>query len=247
MEYQERLVIYSIKYPFSEDNMDIVIRFLVNKYKYLLKTMINSIPENIDVDDLEYEPVNDMVGNMLLFKLFPYIKDFNLEIDMKERMHDYFKKYICNISIDLFNEKKDISRKYITFNENDLIVNFKGIFSMNESYWDNLIKSFLKNNGKLLGKLSSYVYKRHWNKNTNKRKNKSLSNKIDKSYKKLTKNFSSFFAYGGYIDIEDTYNLSNQFISNYSGVYPLYTELSKYIQSDDIIMIIIYKADILYD
>ena len=35
MKYIEHLVIYSIKYPFAKDNMDAVIIFLVNKYKYL--------------------------------------------------------------------------------------------------------------------------------------------------------------------------------------------------------------------
>ena len=118
---------------------------------------------------------------------------------------------------------------------------------MNESYWDIPVKSFLEKNGKILGKLSSYLYDCHWNKNINEKKNKSLSNKIDKSCKKLTKNFSSFFAYGGNIDIEDTYNLTNQLISNYSKLYPLYFELSKNIESNDIIMIIISKVNILDD
>jgi hypothetical protein len=247
MEYQKSLVIHSIKYPFAEDNMDIVIRFLVNKYKYLLKTMITSIPVDVDVDELDYEPVNDIIETMLLSYLFPYIKEVNSEINVKKSIQNYFKKYIYEVSVDLFNKKQDISNKNITFHETDLITKFKGMFSMNESYWDIPVKSFLKNNGKLLGKLSSCVYDCYWNKNINERKKKSLSNKIDKSYKKLTKNFSSFFAYGGNIDIEDTYNLTNQLISNYSKLYPLYFELSKNIESNDIIMIIISKANILND
>jgi hypothetical protein len=247
MEYQERLVIHSIKFPFAEDNMNTVIIFLVNKYNYLLKTMINSIPANVDIYELVYEPVNDMVKNILLSRLFPYIKSCNPDIDMKDLILSSFKKYICNISVDLFNKKKDISSKNITFHETDLIAKFKGMFSMNESYWDIPVKSFLKNNGILLGKISSYVYDRHWDKNINERNNKSLSNKIDKSCKTLTKNFSSFFAYGGYIDIEDTYDMISQFISNYSKLYSLYYELSKHIENNDIIMIIISKANILDD
>ena len=245
MKYREHLVIYSIKYPFVENNIDIVIRFLVNKYNYLLKTMINSIPENVNVEELYYEPINDMVENISLSILFPYIKDFRPNLE--SRIHDYFNKYITCVCIDLFNKNEDISRKNINFIENDLVVKFKSIFSMNESYWDNIIKSFLENNGKILGKLSSYIYDCHWNKNTNEIRKTCLYNKINKLNKKLTKNFSSFFAYGGYIDIEDTYNSLNQFIYNYYKVYPLYYELSKCIDSDDIIMIIISKANILND
>lgn len=245
MEYQKSLVIHSIKYPFTEDNMSIVIRFLVNKYEYLLKTIITSIPIDVDVEELDYEPIHDIVETMLLSYLFPYIKEINSEINVKILIQNLFKKYIYRVSIDLFNKRKDISSKNITFHEADLITKFKGMFSMNESYWDIPVKSFLENNGKILGKLSSYVYDCHWNKNINERNKKSLSNKIDKSYKKLTKNFSYFFAYGGYIDIEDTYNLTNQFISNYSKLYSLYFELSKNIESNDIIMIIISKANIL--
>jgi hypothetical protein len=245
MKYQELIVIYSIKYQFAENNIDIVIRFLVNKYNYLLKNMINSIPENVNVEELDYEPVSNMIENMLLSILFPYIIDFNP--NMESKIHDYFNRYITYVSIDLFNKNKDISRKNINFIENDLVVKFKSIFSMNESYWDNIIKSFLKKNGKILGNLSSYFYDCHWNKNINEIRKNCLSDKIDKLYEKLTKKFSSFFAYGEYINIEDTYDLTNQFISNYSKVYPLYYELSKYIDSDDIIMIIISKANILND
>ena len=248
MEYQKTLVIHSIKYPFVEDNMNTVIRFLVNKYEYLLKTMITSIPADMDVDELDYEPIHDIVETMLLSYLFPYIiTEINSKINVKNLIKNLFKKYIYRISIDLFNTRKDISSKNIKFNEIDLITKFKCMFSMNESYWDFPVKYFLEKNGKILGKLSSYVYDCHWNKNINEKKKKGLSNKIDKSYKKLTKNFSSFFAYGKYIDIEDTYNLTNQFISNYSKLYPLYFELSKNIESNDIIMIIISKANILDD
>ena len=249
MEYQERLVIHSIKFPFAEDNIDTVIIFLVNKYNYLLKTMINSIPSNVDIDryELSRVPVYDMVENILLSSMFPYIKSFNPDIDMKDLILSSLKNYILNISVDLFNKKKDISSKKITFYESDLIAKFKSMFSMNESYWDIPVKYFLKNNGRLLGKISSYVYDRHWNKNINKRNYESLCNKIDKSCKTLTKNFSSFFAYGGYIDIEDTYNIASKFISNYSKLYSLYYELSKNIESNDVIMIIISKANILDD
>jgi hypothetical protein len=247
MEYQKRLAVHSIKYQFVEDNMDVVIRFLVNKYKYLLKTMIVSIPVDIDVDELNYEPVNDMVETILLSHLFPYIQQFNSKINVNKLIKNYFKRYIYEVSINSFNEKQDISSRNITFRETDLITKFKSMFSMNESYWDIPVKSFLENNGKLLGKISSCVYDYSWNKNTNDSEKKSLRDKIDKSYKKLTNNFSYFFAYGGYIDIEDTYNLTNQFISNYSKLYILYSELSKYIESDDIIMIIVSQADILDD
>ena len=43
----------------------------------------------------------------------------------------------------------------------------------------------------------------------------------------------------------DEYYDVNTFISNYSKLYILYSELSKYIETDDIIMIVISKIDIL--
>lgn len=245
MEYQEFLVIHSIKFPFAEDNMNTVIIFLVNKYNYLLKTIINLIPANVDIDELYYEPINHIVENILLSKLFPYIKSYSLDIDMKDIISSSFSKYISNISIDLFNKNKDISSKNITFQETDLIAKFKCMFSMNESYWDIPVKSFLKNNEKLLRKLSSYVYDCYWNNNINKIKKKSLNDKIDKSYRTLTKNFSSFFAYGGYIETEDIYFFTKIFIFHYSQLYSLYYELSNEIKSNDIIIIIISKANIL--
>ena len=77
MKYIEHLVIYSIKYPFAKDNMDAVIIFLVNKYKYLLKNMINSIPVSVDKSTMNfkgkpYEPIIDMIDNILYCILCPY-------------------------------------------------------------------------------------------------------------------------------------------------------------------------------
>ena len=194
MKYNEKLIIYSIQYPFAEKNINIVIRFLVNKYNYLLKTMIETIDENADESDLYDlydEPVSDMIDNMLLSIMFPYIKDFNPELDMEKRLCNYFNKYICNISVDLINEKKEISNTNITFNENVLLSKFKGVFSMNEIYWDNPIKLFIKKNEKVLRKVSLYVYDCHWNKETTDRRKRNLRNKIDNLVYKLTKNFSS--------------------------------------------------------
>ena len=245
MEYKERLLIQSIKYPFMNDNMDTIIRILVNKYKYLLNTIIESIHTYEDLDNIQYEPIYDIVQKILLNSLFPYIKDIYCEISRKKFLKTHFNKYIDIISIDLFNKKKDISCKNITFNEHELIHTFKKIFSMYENYWDIPIKYFLKSNGRLLGKLSIYTYDYNWNNNNS--NNVNLNNKINKSYNKLIKNFSSFFAFDEYIDNDNiSYSLS-QFIYNYTKCYSLYSELSNYIFTDDIIMIIIFKANIFDD
>ena len=98
MKYIEHLVIYSIKYPFAKDNMDAVIIFLVNKYKYLLKNMINSIPVSVDKSTMNfkgkpYEHIIDMIkigansfaiGSMITFK------DYNI---FKIKQHLFNKGY----------------------------------------------------------------------------------------------------------------------------------------------------------
>ena len=131
MKYYEKLVTYSIKYSFTEDNIDIVVRYFVIKYNYLLKTIIESIPENIEVDELDVfydESIIDMVAQVLLSSLFPYIKEFIPKLDMNKLLCNYFDKYICSILVELINEKKEISNQNITFDENILVSNFKIIF-----------------------------------------------------------------------------------------------------------------------
>ena len=124
MKYYEKLVTYSIKYSFTEDNIDIVVRYFVIKYNYLLKTIIESIPENIEVDELDVfydESIIDMVAQVLLSSLFPYIKEFIPKLDMNKLLCNYFDKYICSILVELINEKKEISNQNITFDENILV------------------------------------------------------------------------------------------------------------------------------
>jgi hypothetical protein len=248
MKYIEHLVIYSIKYPFAKDNMDAVIIFLVNKYKYLLKNMINSIPVSVDKSTMNfkgkpYEHIIDMIDNILYRILCPY------EINRShfvERIHDYIHDYIYELYIDLFNDNKNISKKNINFLEYGSIVKFKSIFLMNESYWDNIIKSFVKKNKKKLVKLSSLVYDYNFNLNPNvqsleeKREKREIFDKSSE-LSKLSENFFSFF---GGDNFDECYDV-NTFISNYSKLYILYSELSKYIETDDIIMIVISKIDIL--
>jgi hypothetical protein len=242
MEYKERLLILCIQNPFLEDNINSVIVFLVNKYNYLLKTMICGL--HVDVDEIGYAPV-DMVEIMILDGLFPYVKTGDLHrLHMKDLISSHFYKYITRMALDLFNENKYISSKKITFHDEAyFIARFKVVFSMDESYWDILVAYFLEYNGKILRDLLSYIFEKYYDKNTNEMDNKSLIDKIDASYRELTLNFLYFFSHDRYMACT-----INTIISNYSELYSLYCELSKNIKIiDDIIMIIISKANILDD
>ena len=249
MKYIEDLVIYSIKWIFTDDNMDAVIIFLVNKYKYLLKNMINSIPVSVDKSTMNfkgkpYEPIIDMIDNILYRILCPYGNMDGLHgMDcMSKKIHDY----IYELYIDLFNDNKNISKKNINFLEYGSIVKFKSIFLMNESYWDNIIKSFIEKSEKILVKLSSLVYDYNFNLNPNVQsleEKREIFDQLSEIYE-LYEIFSSFFSDGYNDDLESECHV-NTFISNYSKLYILYSELSKYIETDDIIMIVISKTDIL--
>jgi hypothetical protein len=224
--------------------MDAVIIFLVNKYKYLLKNMINSIPVSLDESTMNYkgkpyEPIIDMIDNILFRILCPY--EIN-RTHCAQRIHDCIHDYIYELYIDLFNDNTNISKKNINFLEYGSIVKFKSIFLMNESCWDNIIRSFIKKNKKKLVKLSLLVYD-NFNLNQNVQFFKEKREIFDQSsyLSKLSENFFSFFI--GY-DFDKCYNV-HTFISNYSKLYLLYSELSKYIENDDIIMIVISKIDIL--
>jgi len=245
MKYHKNLIIYSIKNDIVTDNLNTVIKFLVNKYEYLLKTLYDTNVQDSD-SFKEVSVVSDIVSNKLFCNLFPYIArnyskpDF--ETNIEEIIQKLFHKYIIEISIDLFNKKQNISRN-INFNETDLITKFKNIFSMYDYCWNIPIKNFLIKYGRLLGKLSSYVYDCQWVGFTSNHKMNMLVSKQDKLLKKITLDFISFF-YGNKTNIVDKYELLLNYPEhNYSKLYSIYYELSKYIESDDVIMIIISKSN----
>lgn len=242
MKYHKNLIIYSIKNDIVTDNLNTVVKFLVNKYEYLLKTLYNTsvqYPESFNEERI--------VSDMLFYNLFPYINSFNyskpdFETNIEEIIQNLFQKYIIEISIDLFNKKQNISRN-ITFNETDLITKFKNIFSMYDYCWNIPIKNFLTKHGRLLGILSSYVYDCQWNGFSSNHKMNMLVSKKDKLFKKITLDFISFF-YGNDTILDDKYELLLNYPKhNYSDRYSIYYKLSKYIESDDIIMIIISKSN----
>lgn len=242
MIFNVRLAMLALTKPFREKSMVTVTRNVVGKYSYLLQQAVRYVDDETDIDESDYEPVNDLVETMMLSCLFPYMKDVSSSINMRDVVENLFKVYIGKISVDLLNEKADIYNKITKFNEPLMIQEFKNIFSMCESYWDFPVKTFISENSLLLGKLTSYTYDSCWNPYINETTKRGLYYKIDRILLTLTKRFSSFFVYDEYMDVKDINTSVNNFLHNYQELYRINNLLLNNVNNDiDVSLLILSK------